>query len=132
MTRNLVGLKVGTATVLAVFVLVLGAPQPAHADSDTALGVVGGLMIGKMVSDRNKQRQDDAYRQGQRDQYYSQQQRQYQQQQYQQQQYQQQQARQQQTQSVETRLSKLKSLHDQGLISDADYEQRRAEILKEI
>jgi hypothetical protein len=34
--------------------------------------------------------------------------------------------------SVEDRLRKLKSLHEQGLITDAEYESRKSQIISEL
>lgn len=129
-----------SASVVAAVALVAGAllvvpVQTARADSDTALGIVGGLMVGKMVSDNNKRRQEDAYREGQRDRYYAEQDRRYreeQQRRYYEQQQQQQRQQQASGGSVEDRLRKLKGLRDDGLISAEDYERRKAQILSDI
>jgi len=114
---------------VAAAVLFAGAsaPQPAEA-GDGAAWAVGGLLVGKMVSDHQREKQDEAYRRGAQDQYYAQQQ------QYAQQQYAQQQAPQQQAPqaSAEQRLQKLKELKDKGLISESDYNTQKAAIVSSL
>lgn len=88
----------------------------AHADNDAVWGAVGGLVAGKLISDHRQKQQAEAYQQGADDQYIAQQQQAAQQ-------------RQQAAQSPEVRLKQLKSLYDQGLISESDYKTQQAKIV---
>jgi len=94
------------------------APRSAAASNDALIGVVGGLIGGKLLSDHQKKKQDAAYAQGAEDQYVVSQ------------------AQQQQAQSakptVEERLAKLKSLKDQGLITESDYNTQKAAIVSSL
>lgn len=108
-------------SVVAVTVLSLGMlnSQPASAGNDAVWGAVGGLLAGKMISDHQQKKQAEAYQQGADDQYIAQTQ---------------QVARQQQAaaQSPEARLQRLKSLKDQGLISESDYNTQKAAIVSSL
>ena len=72
-------------------------------------------MAGKLISDHRQKQQSEAYQEGAKDQYIAQQQQATQQQQ-------------QAAQSPEARLKRLKSLKDQGLISESDYNTQVAAI----
>ncbi|MGD8511141.1 MAG: SHOCT domain-containing protein [Gammaproteobacteria bacterium] len=110
----------GTAAIVALGVSAMTS-QPASAGNDAILGAVGGLMAGKLISDHQQKVREDSYRQGAEEQYIAQQQ-------------QQQYAAPQQpaAQSPEARLQKLKSLKDQGLISESDYNTQKAAIVSSL
>ena len=113
-------LRTGIIGMSALVLLAAGAsaPQPAVAGSGAGWAV-GGLLVGKMISDHERDKQDEAYRRGAQDQYYAQQQQQYSQQQPSQ-------------ASAEQRLQKLKELKDKGLISESDYNTQKAAIVSEL
>ncbi len=96
----------------------VGAPRSASASNDALIGVVGGLIGGKMLSDHQQKKRNEAYAQGAEDQYVVSQ------------------AQQQQAQAAaptaEQRLAKLKSLKDQGLITESDYNTQKAAIVSSL
>ena len=110
-----------TLSIAVIAVLVVGAamPRAASASNDALLGALGGLVAGKMLSDHQKKKQTEAYDQGAEDQYVTQQA------------YSQQQ-QQQAAQTPEARLAKLKSLKDQGLITESDYNTQKAAIVSSL
>jgi len=118
------------AAAAALILAGAATPQMANAGNDALLGAVGGLLAGKMLSDHEQKRQAEAYQRGADEQYIAQQQSLQQQAYANQQGYVQ--GQQAAAQSPEARLAKLKSLKDQGLITEADYNQQKAAIISSL
>jgi membrane protease subunit (stomatin/prohibitin family) len=110
--------KLMTGFAVACMLAVMAQPRPAAASDDALLGAVGGLLAGKLLSDHQQKKQAEAYQAGAQDEYSAQQ-------------YQKQQA-QSAAPTVEQRLERLKSLKDQGLITESDYNTQKAAIVSSL
>lgn len=108
----------GVATV-SMMIVAVAVPRTASAGNDAIWGAVGGLVAGKLLSDHQQKKQAEAYQQGAEDQYVVQQQ-------------QAARAQQQSANSPEARLARLKSLKDQGLITESDYNTQKAAIVSSL